>query len=105
DYTWKDAVLYALGVGAKTQELDYLYEGRGPRVLPTFAVVPKFGPMLDLLATTGGNMAMIVDRSQRVVVHAPFASAGRLVTTAVVREVADLRRLAVLRVDTRTEDE
>lgn len=105
DYTWKDAVLYALGVGAKTQELDYLYEGRGPQVLPTFAVVPKFGPMLDLLATTGGNMAMIVHGSERVVVHAPFASVGRLVTTAVVREVADLRRLAVLRVDTRTEDE
>ena len=36
DYTWKDTVLYALGVGAKQAELDYLYEGRGPRVLPEF---------------------------------------------------------------------
>ena len=24
-YTWKDTVLYALGVGAKLPELDYLY--------------------------------------------------------------------------------
>ena len=39
---WKDAVLYALGVGAKRDELDYLYEGRGPRVLPTYAVIPTF---------------------------------------------------------------
>ena len=36
-YTWKDTVLYALGVGAKREELDYLYEGRGPRVLPSIA--------------------------------------------------------------------
>jgi hypothetical protein len=26
DYTWKDAVLYALGVGAGFSELDYCYE-------------------------------------------------------------------------------
>ena len=26
-YTWKDTVLYALGVGAKVDELDYVYEG------------------------------------------------------------------------------
>ena len=41
-YTWRDTVSYALGVGARIDELDYLYEGRGPRVLPTFAVVPSF---------------------------------------------------------------
>jgi hypothetical protein len=26
DYTWKDAVLYALGVGAGFSDLDYCYE-------------------------------------------------------------------------------
>ena len=30
-YGWKDTVLYALGVGAKKDELDWLYEGRGPK--------------------------------------------------------------------------
>src|SRR4051812_16974610 len=29
-YTWKDVVLYALGVGAKAEELDFLYEMKGP---------------------------------------------------------------------------
>ena len=37
EYDWKTTVLYALGVGAKRDELDYLYEGRGPKVLPSFA--------------------------------------------------------------------
>ena len=44
-YDWKDAVLYALGIGAKGAELDYLYEGRGPKVLPTFGVIPAYGPV------------------------------------------------------------
>src|ERR1019366_8106194 len=71
-YSWKDTALYALGVGAKKEELDYLYEGRGPKVLPSFAVVPKFQPMLDLLAKSGGDLAMLVHSAERVTVHAPL---------------------------------
>jgi hypothetical protein len=52
-YGWKDTVLYALGVGAKAGELDYLFEMNGPKVLPTFAVVPSFAAML-LLTTREG---------------------------------------------------
>src|SRR5580693_1210004 len=84
-YTWKDTVLYALGVGAKVEELDYLYEGRGPKVLPSFAVVPTFKPMFDLLAKTGGSYATVVHGAQRVVVHKPLAAEGDLVTIARVK--------------------
>jgi acyl dehydratase len=104
EYTWKDVVLYALGVGAKRAELDYLYEGRGPRVLPSFAVVSKFQPMLDLLGKTGGNLAMIVHGGERVVVHAPMAPSGTLRTTATVRGIYDMKRLAQVLIDTRAED-
>jgi acyl dehydratase len=104
DYTWKDTVLYALGVGAKRDELDYLYEGRGPKVLPSFAVVSKFQPMLDLLARTGGNLAMIVHGGERVTVHAPLAPNGTLKTTATIRGIYDMKRLAQVLVDTRAED-
>ncbi|HEY5242204.1 MAG TPA: MaoC/PaaZ C-terminal domain-containing protein [Polyangiaceae bacterium] len=104
DYTWKDTALYALGVGAKRDELDYLYEGRGPKVLPSFAVVSKFQPMLDLLASLGGNLAMIVHGGERVAVHGPLAAAGKLRTTATVRGIYDMKRLAQVLVDTRAED-
>jgi acyl dehydratase len=103
-YTWKDAVLYALGVGAKQAELEYLYEGRGPRVLPSFAVVSKFPPMVELLAKTGGNLAMIVHGTERVTVHAPLAPGGTLRTTATIRGIYDMKRLAQVLVDTRAED-
>jgi acyl dehydratase len=103
-YTWRDVVLYALGVGAKKTELDLLYEGRGPKVLPSFAVVPKFQPMLDLLAKTGGSLAMIVHGGERVVVHAPLAPTGELTTTATIRGIYDMKRLAQVLVDTRSVD-
>jgi acyl dehydratase len=104
-YSWKDTVLYALGCGAKVDELDYLYEGRGPRVLPSFAVVPAFQPMFDLLAKTGGNFAMVVHGAQKVVMHKPFAPAGTLLTTARVKGIYDLRRFAIAHVETQTKDD
>lgn len=104
EYTWKDVVLYALGVGAKKNELDYLYEGRGPKVLPSFAAVSKFPPMLALLAKTGGNLAMVVHGSERVTVHAPIAPNGKLVSSASIRGIYDMKRLALVLVDTRAAD-
>jgi acyl dehydratase len=104
-YTWEDTVLYALGIGAKRDELDYVYEGRGPKVYPSFAVVPKFEPMLELLAKTGGNMAMIVHGAERVSVRRAFAGAGTLHTTATIRGIYDMRKFASVLVDTETKNE
>ncbi len=103
-YTWRDAALYALGVGARREELDYLYEGRGPKVLPSFAVVPKFQPMFDLLAKCGGDLAMIIHNAERVTVHRPIAAEGTLATVATIRGFYDLRRMTQVLVDCRTED-
>ncbi len=42
EYTSKDVILYALGVGASADELAFVYEGvpGGLKVLPSFCVVP-----------------------------------------------------------------
>lgn len=104
-YGWKDAVLYALGIGAKKDELDYLYEGRGPKVVPSFAVVPMFGPMFELVAKTGGDLAMVVHGGQRVRLEKALPSSGTLSTTAKIRGIYDMRRFAIVLVDTETRDE
>lgn len=116
-YSWKDAVLYALGVGAKKDELDYLYEGASfgnverkageprPKVLPSFAVVPTFPVMLAHLGATGGNLAMVVHGAQRFRVHKKFAPSGELFSTATVRGIYDMRRFASVLVDTHTKNE
>ncbi len=104
-YTWKDVVLYALGIGAKSSELDFLYEGRGPKVVPSFAVVPTFAPIFSQLSKTGGDFAMVIHGGQRVRIHKPFASEGTLSTVATVRGIYDMRKFASVLVDTETKDD
>jgi acyl dehydratase len=104
-YTWKDPVLYALGIGAKRDELDYLYEGKGPKVYPSFAVVPSFPAMFQALVHCGGNLAMVVHGGERVVVHKPFAPAGTLKTLATVKGIYDMRKFASAIVEMATNDE
>jgi len=104
-YAWRDVVLYALGIGAKKDELDYLYEARGPKVIPSFAVVPMFASMFELVTKTGGDLAMVVHGAQRVRLQAALPPSGTLTTVATIRGMYDLRRLAVLLVDTETKNE
>jgi acyl dehydratase len=94
DYDYRTLALYALGIGAKRAELDYLYEARGPRVYPTFAVVPAYGPILDLLGRTGGNLGTMVHGAQTVHALRAIPPAGKLRTTARVNGVYDMKRLA-----------
>lgn len=103
-YTWKDTVLYALGIGAKKEELDYLYEGRGPKVIPSFAVVPMFEPMFQLVASTGGDLSMVVHGAQRVRVHAALPPEGTVTTTGRIRKIYDMRKFAIVYVDLETKD-
>lgn len=41
-YSWRDMALYALAVGAKAEELDYLYEGH-MKAVPSFGTLPYWG--------------------------------------------------------------
>lgn len=103
-YSWKDAALYALGVGAKTNELDYLYEGRGPKVLPSFAVIPAFEPVMKAIERINGPMDKVVHGTQRVKIHKPFAPKATLLTTARVEGLFDLKRMTQTTVTTQTRD-
>ena len=105
--SWKDAALYALGVGAEKDELEWLYEGRGPKVLPSFAVVPIVPARCsNLLARSGGDLSLLVHNAERVTVHAPIAPRGRLCDPGPqsARFTICIRFAQVL-VDARTEDD
>jgi acyl dehydratase len=101
-YDWKAVVLYALGIGATPAELDYLYEGRGPRVYPTFAVCPTANPVMECLARTGGDFATVVHGAQSVRTFGPLPSSGRLLTTATLCGIYDMKKLAQVVVQTST---
>jgi acyl dehydratase len=96
EYDWRDCVLYALGVGATEQELACLSELEGPKVLPTFAVVPALEPVAEALGMAGGNIAAMVHGQQRVELAGPIPPEGALETTAWVDGIYDKEKGALL---------
>jgi acyl dehydratase len=104
-YSWKDVVLYALGVGAKLDELDYLMELSGPKVLPTFAVVPSFSALIAVSSNLGANPMMILHGEQKVQQHRPIPPSGELTTVAEVTGIYDKGKGALVAVHAATTDD
>lgn len=46
DYTWRDVSLYALAVGARKDDLTYIYEKANMKALPTFGLLPYLNSIL-----------------------------------------------------------
>jgi acyl dehydratase len=93
-YDWKTAVLYALAIGAKRSELDYLYEGRGPKVFPTFGVIPAYGPVSELFVRAGCDMTRLVHGAQSMRIHRPLPPAATLHSVGTIRGIYDMKKLA-----------
>src|SRR5258708_5342979 len=92
-YDWKTVVLYALRIGAKRDELDYLSKAKKPKIYPTFAVVPVISVVLGCVGKTGDNPATIVHKKQNIRLHRLIPPKGKLVTTATVKGVYDLKKM------------
>jgi acyl dehydratase len=102
-YDWKTAVVYALGIGAKRDELPYLYEGNGPKVYPTMAVVPAYAPLMELLLRTGGDLSTMVHGAQSIRMHGPIPASGVFRTVGSIDGIYDMKRLGQVVCTTRTE--
>ncbi|MFO7708025.1 MAG: MaoC/PaaZ C-terminal domain-containing protein [Desulfobacterales bacterium] len=98
DYTWKDVVLYALGVGATAQELDWVYESApaGLKVLPSFCVVPAIYAWPDMGADFQWPYAL--HGEQRTRWHRPLPASGRIVQAGEVVDIYDKGKGALIRV-------
>lgn len=98
DVSWEptDVMLYACGVGARPpKEIDVLYEGKGPKVLPTFAVIPGTGATA-VLAQLEVDPVMILHGEQSITLHRelPPRAAARVGSRLV--EVWDKEKAAVV---------
>lgn len=105
-YTWRDTVVYALGVGATAErELDFLYEGRGPKVLPTFCTVPTFAAFDALVDQIGCDRSGMVHHAQSIELLRPLSPNAGLTVTGRVAALYDLKRMAmsVFRIEARDE--
>ena len=82
-------ILYALGVGAGVDELDFIYE-KNLKVLPTFAVVPFIPTFLSVFVPKAGlNLFKVLHGEQTIILHKPIAPAGTIHTSMVCESIYD----------------
>lgn len=96
-YDERDAILYALAVGAHATDLDLVFENR-LRVLPTFALtLAQWAP--DALGALGAfDTKTALHGSQTLDVLSPLPRSGEITLSARVGEVWDKGRAAVFEV-------
>lgn len=95
-YTEKDAILYALAIGAPASNLDLVFEDK-LRVLPTFGLtLAQWAP--DVLSEAGAFDNRAVHGSQSLSVLKPLPRSGELRLNARVGEVWDKGAAAVFNI-------
>ena len=114
EYTDRDVMLYALGVGATTSakggsatggdELAFVYE-KNLKVLPTFAVVPAFPALMGIGRVLEFNPMMLLHGEQRIELRGPIPTSGKLTTQGKIRAIYDKGSGALVVVDAETKDE
>ena len=88
DYTWKDAVLYALGVGAGFSDLEYCYE-KDLKVIPSFGITTFYEFMPELATTSNVNLAGVLHGEQELIFHNPIPPEGTLTTEGTIKHFYD----------------
>lgn len=101
-YDWRDTALYAIGLGAGTDDLAYMVDGSAMKVLPTYGVLPSFEPVFELLRESGGNLVTLLHSGQRTELLRPFPGAGEMATTARIRGIWDMKIGAMVVIDSET---
>ena len=97
-YTWRDLILYNLSVGAKQEELEYVYE-KGLKAVPTFGVIPctaTFGtepyseqPLMPTKKIEGLRSDGTLHMDHKLVIHKPISKEGKLHLEKVISAVYD----------------
>lgn len=93
-WTSKDCLLYALGVGAGTDELQFSTE-KNQQVLPTFAVIIGAGGA-PFNKIGSFNPAMLVHGEQAIEVYGPIPPEGTVRSTGRVAAIWDKGKGAVV---------
>ena len=79
DYSHKDVILYALGVGAGFSDLEYCYE-KDLKVIPSFSIASIFETLAEFAIKAEVNLAGILHGEQDIIFHNPIPSEGTLTT-------------------------
>jgi len=104
-YTWRDVVLYALGVGATAEELSFVYENAagGLKVLPSFCVVPAIRAFPYLSEDI--EWSLMLHGEHAIKLFRPIPPEGRIVQVGEVASIYDKGKGAVYNIQIRGQTE
>ena len=88
EYTERDVMLYALGVGATTDELNFVYE-KNLQTLPTFGVVPAFPALGGIGKYIKFNPMMLLHGEQIVEWFRAFETVEDRVKVVTLNEIKE----------------
>jgi acyl dehydratase len=102
----KDVILYALGVGAQPEaELEYVYEAKGPKVLPTFGVIAGLNGTAGFIGQVDVNPLMILHGEQTIELLRPIPPKANVKTSSEIVAIWDKGKAAIVEVEATTSDE
>jgi len=105
-WTSKDALLYAVGIGAGVDELAFTTEntaGVDQQVFPTFPVVLGWGAGSVMRSIGSFNPAMLVHGQQAVTLHRPIPVEGSATLVSTLTNMFDKGKAAVVVTETHAE--
>ena len=89
EYDWKDIVLYALGVGAGFDDLEYCYEDR-LKVIPSFSIGAVFEFLANSCIDSAANLAGVLHGEQDIIFHNPIPREGTMTSEGAITNMYDL---------------
>ena len=102
-YDWRDVSLYAQALGAGTDDLAFVLDTPPPKVLPTYGVIPAFGPVFEAMRRTRRRSGPAAAHGAAHRVDRALPCFRPMRTSAVIRGIWDMRIGALALVDSETE--
>ena len=98
EYTWKDVVLYALGIGAQAEEFQFIYENAkgGLKVFPSYSVLMGIGLFLELLKDMKVDLSRFIHGEQAIKLYRPIPPDGKTLVEGEITNIYDKVKAAVI---------
>lgn len=103
----KDVMLYALAVGATPdKDLDYVYEGKGPKTIPTYGVIPGMTCLMGLISKVDINLLNVLHGEQSIELARSLpAKVKGGIARGSITEVWDKGKAAVIGIECEVSDD
>lgn len=96
EYTWKDVVLYALGIGAQADELPFIYENApgGLKVFPSFCTIVAGRFVVDFAKNY--DRSRFLHGEERIRLYRPIPPEGKILAVGEVADIFDKGKAALI---------